>query len=173
MPLVGMLRGRILAREAVGLARMLLDERSRPNRSVHDNIVAFQCRYPLAIIIRCSSPGASAERRCRHKQTTMTSDERALATTAPPLPRDTLRARSCPSLLPIAAGLLRFGVFELDLAARELRKNGARIRLQEQPFQVRRRFWRTPVQVVTREELRVPNLARRYLCRFRSTAQPR
>jgi len=30
--------------------------------------------------------------------------------------------------------LLRFGVFEVDLDAGELRKNGARIRLQEQPF---------------------------------------
>ncbi len=34
------------------------------------------------------------------------------------------------------ATLLRFGVFEVDLPAGELRKNGARIRLQEQPFQV-------------------------------------
>src|ERR1017187_1067991 len=33
--------------------------------------------------------------------------------------------------------LLRFGVFEVDLAAGELRKNGRRIRLQEQPFQGR------------------------------------
>jgi DNA-binding winged helix-turn-helix (wHTH) protein len=32
--------------------------------------------------------------------------------------------------------IARFGVFELDLAAGELRKNGAKLRLQEQPFQV-------------------------------------
>jgi DNA-binding winged helix-turn-helix (wHTH) protein len=53
------------------------------------------------------------------------------------------------------AGLLRFGVFELDLAARELRKNGARIRLQEQPFQVLAALLENASQVVTREELRV------------------
>ena len=33
-------------------------------------------------------------------------------------------------------GRLRFGVFELDLRAGELRKYGLRVRLQEQPFQV-------------------------------------
>src|ERR1700693_2304433 len=32
--------------------------------------------------------------------------------------------------------IARFGVFELDLAAGELRKKGAKVRLQEQPFQV-------------------------------------
>ena len=31
---------------------------------------------------------------------------------------------------------LRFGVFELDLRAGELRKHGLRVRLQEQPFQI-------------------------------------
>ncbi len=31
---------------------------------------------------------------------------------------------------------IRFGVFEADLAARELRKRGVRMRLQEQPFRV-------------------------------------
>ena len=34
--------------------------------------------------------------------------------------------------------LIRFGLFEVDLAAAELRKQGLRIRLQEQPFQVKR-----------------------------------
>ena len=32
--------------------------------------------------------------------------------------------------------LLRFGVFEADLRAGELRKHGIRRRLQEQPFQL-------------------------------------
>ena len=32
--------------------------------------------------------------------------------------------------------VIRFGVFELDLSAGELRKSGLRIKLQEQPFQV-------------------------------------
>jgi DNA-binding winged helix-turn-helix (wHTH) protein len=50
--------------------------------------------------------------------------------------------------------LLRFGVFEADLAAGELRKNGVRIRLQEQPFQVLGTLLRNSGQVVTRDYLR-------------------
>ena len=52
------------------------------------------------------------------------------------------------------ATLLRFGVFEVDLAVGELRKNGARIRLQEQPFQVLAALLQHPGQVVTRDDLR-------------------
>jgi cholera toxin transcriptional activator len=52
------------------------------------------------------------------------------------------------------ARLLRFSVFEVDVAAGELRKNGARIRLQEQPFQVLTALLLNPGQVVTRDELR-------------------
>ena len=52
------------------------------------------------------------------------------------------------------ARLLRFGVFEVDLAAGELRKNGARIRLQEQPFQVLTALLQNAGQVMTRDELR-------------------
>jgi DNA-binding winged helix-turn-helix (wHTH) protein len=48
----------------------------------------------------------------------------------------------------------RFGVFELDLAAAELRKNGAKLRLQEQPFQVLVLLLERAGNVVTREELR-------------------
>ncbi|MGA8540041.1 MAG: winged helix-turn-helix domain-containing protein [Terriglobales bacterium] len=50
--------------------------------------------------------------------------------------------------------LLRFGVFEVDLDAGELRRNGARIRLQEQPFQVLAALLRNAGQVVTRDHLR-------------------
>ncbi len=49
--------------------------------------------------------------------------------------------------------LVRFGSFELDPASGELRKNGARVRLQEQPFQVLRALVERPGEVVTREEL--------------------
>ena len=49
---------------------------------------------------------------------------------------------------------MRFGVFAVDLAAGELRKNGVRIRLQEQPFQVLAYLLEHPGKVVTREELR-------------------
>ncbi len=48
----------------------------------------------------------------------------------------------------------RFGVFELDLRAGELRRNGSKVRLQEQPFQVLAELIERPGQVVTREELR-------------------
>ncbi len=50
-------------------------------------------------------------------------------------------------------GRLRFGVFELDLRAGELRKHGLRVRLQEQPFQVLAMLLEHPGEVVTREEL--------------------
>lgn len=50
--------------------------------------------------------------------------------------------------------IARFGVFELDLAAGELRKNGTKLRLQEQPFQVLALLLERPGDVVTREELR-------------------
>jgi DNA-binding winged helix-turn-helix (wHTH) protein len=50
--------------------------------------------------------------------------------------------------------IARFGVFELDLAAGELRKNGRKIRLQEQPFQVLAMLIERAGEVVSREELR-------------------
>jgi eukaryotic-like serine/threonine-protein kinase len=50
--------------------------------------------------------------------------------------------------------VIRFGTFEANLAARELRKNGVKLRLQEQPFQVLSVLLENPDQVVTREELR-------------------
>lgn len=49
---------------------------------------------------------------------------------------------------------LRFGTFEVDLRARELRKQGRRVKLQEQPFQVLAALLQRPDDVVTREELR-------------------
>jgi TolB-like protein/Flp pilus assembly protein TadD len=50
--------------------------------------------------------------------------------------------------------LVKFGIFEADLASRELRKNGAKIRLQDQPFQVLTVLLEKPGGVVTRDELR-------------------
>ncbi|MFQ5817651.1 MAG: winged helix-turn-helix domain-containing protein [Terriglobia bacterium] len=49
---------------------------------------------------------------------------------------------------------IRFGVFELDLRAGELRKKGVRVKLQEQPFQILLMLLEQPGEVVTREELR-------------------
>ena len=56
-----------------------------------------------------------------------------------------------PQVLP---RLLRFGLFEVDLSARQLRKQGRKIKLQEQPFQVLALLLLRPGQLVTREELR-------------------
>jgi eukaryotic-like serine/threonine-protein kinase len=50
--------------------------------------------------------------------------------------------------------LIRFGIFEADLSAGELRKSGSRIRLQEQPFQILTMLLERPGQVITREDLR-------------------
>jgi len=50
-------------------------------------------------------------------------------------------------------GRLRFGVFELDLRAGELRKHGLRVRLQEQPFQILAMLLEQPGEIITREEL--------------------
>ena len=50
--------------------------------------------------------------------------------------------------------LKRFGTFEVDLRARELRKGGIRIRLQDQPFEILTVMLERPGDVVTREELR-------------------
>jgi TolB-like protein/Tfp pilus assembly protein PilF len=51
-------------------------------------------------------------------------------------------------------GALRFGAFELDERARELRTGATRIRLQDQPFEILRLLLQRPGEVVTREELR-------------------
>jgi DNA-binding winged helix-turn-helix (wHTH) protein/Tol biopolymer transport system component len=53
-----------------------------------------------------------------------------------------------------SARTLRFGVFELNLRVGELRRNGIKIKLQEQPFQVLSQLLERPGDVVTREELR-------------------
>src|SRR6201984_639821 len=50
-------------------------------------------------------------------------------------------------------GQLRFGVFELDPRAGELRKHGLRVRLQEQPFRVLEMLLEHSGEVVTREPL--------------------
>src|SRR5712692_2486500 len=48
---------------------------------------------------------------------------------------------------------IQFGVFELDLAAGELRKHGIKIKLQEQPLQILQQLLEHPGEVVNREEL--------------------
>ena len=53
-----------------------------------------------------------------------------------------------------SSGILRFGVFEVDLRSAELRKQGVRVKLQDQPFQVLRLLLQHPRELVTRDELR-------------------
>src|SRR6202171_2917211 len=51
----------------------------------------------------------------------------------------------------------RFGVFEVDVRAGEVRKQGVRSKLQEQPFHVLTVLLQPPGEVITREELRSQN----------------
>src|ERR1700747_357763 len=57
-----------------------------------------------------------------------------------------------PEVHPLS-GRLRFGVFEVNLRAGELRKHGLQVRLQQQPFQILAMLLEHPGEVVTREEL--------------------
>jgi len=56
--------------------------------------------------------------------------------------------------VPQTRRLIRFGIYEVDLQARELRKRGLKIRLQEQPFRILILLLERPGEVVTREVLR-------------------
>jgi len=58
-----------------------------------------------------------------------------------------------PAASPTNPKVVRFGLFELDLDARELRKSGVKIKLHEQPFQILATLLERPGTVVTREEL--------------------
>jgi TolB-like protein/DNA-binding winged helix-turn-helix (wHTH) protein/Tfp pilus assembly protein PilF len=50
--------------------------------------------------------------------------------------------------------IVRFGMFQLDLKASELRKDGVKVKLQDQPFRVLALLVERAGQVVTRKELR-------------------
>jgi TolB-like protein len=49
---------------------------------------------------------------------------------------------------------IKFDTYQFDLAARELRKCGQKIKLQDQPFQILAMLLRAPRALVTREQLR-------------------
>src|SRR5438270_12293060 len=51
-------------------------------------------------------------------------------------------------------GSVQFGIFEADLRAGELRRNGSKVKLQEQPFQILAMLLERHGEIVTREELR-------------------
>jgi len=55
--------------------------------------------------------------------------------------------------LTAARKVLRFGLFEVDFDAQELRKSGIKIKIQDQPFQILALLLERPGQIVTREEI--------------------
>ena len=55
---------------------------------------------------------------------------------------------------PTSAGIVCFGAFEADLRSRELRRNGARVRLPDQAFLVLAILLERPGELVTREDIR-------------------
>jgi DNA-binding winged helix-turn-helix (wHTH) protein/tetratricopeptide (TPR) repeat protein len=57
-------------------------------------------------------------------------------------------------MIPLSVRAARFGPFEVDLRAGELRKQDRRIRLQDQPLHVLAALLEHPGEMVTREELR-------------------
>ncbi len=56
--------------------------------------------------------------------------------------------------MPLTSNPVRFGAFELDLRAGELRRNGTKVSLQEQPLQVLAMLLEQRGAVVTRDELK-------------------
>ena len=54
----------------------------------------------------------------------------------------------------VSPGEIRFGIFEADLRAGELRRNGVKVRIQDLPFRALTLLLGRPAEVVSREELR-------------------
>ena len=67
--------------------------------------------------------------------------------------RETSQGDLPPSESRRSDALLRFGTYEVDLRAGELRKSGVKIKIQEKPFQILVVLLERPGEVVTREEL--------------------
>ena len=53
-----------------------------------------------------------------------------------------------------SSAVVRFGVFEADLRAGELKRNGVRVRLQDLPFRALTLLLSRPGEVIAREEFR-------------------
>ena len=49
--------------------------------------------------------------------------------------------------------VVRFSVFEVDLRAGELRRNGIKVRLQNQPLQILSMLLERPGEIITRDEM--------------------
>lgn len=65
-----------------------------------------------------------------------------------------VEADRTPPLATRSSSIVRFGAFEADLESRELRKAGARVRLQDQPFQILMALLERPGALVSRTSLR-------------------
>jgi Tol biopolymer transport system component/DNA-binding winged helix-turn-helix (wHTH) protein len=61
---------------------------------------------------------------------------------------------SMPALDGTSSQVVRFGLYEVDLAARELRREGKTVKLQDRPFEVLLILLERPGQIITREEFR-------------------
>jgi cholera toxin transcriptional activator len=131
------------------VALLVVSYRLRGNGGVHADIVAFSVvsRWSL-VVSRWSLARAISKRVLR------TTKDNRLTTDDQRLPAVNYGRAVMPMPSNRETRFLRFGVFEVDLDAGELRKNGARIRLQEQPFQVLTSLLENAGQVVTRDHLR-------------------
>src|SRR5579864_5436776 len=58
------------------------------------------------------------------------------------------------AIQPQSRQVMRFGLFEVDLRARELRKAGLKLKVHEQTLQLLGALIERPGEVITREELR-------------------
>jgi cholera toxin transcriptional activator len=124
---------------------------ARPLSGRHENIVAPPCGdkhvWGRALLRACPE----RSRGVRRAQL-----DRFLPAPATP-PATSPQCYTTPSSIPVPQNhsrIARFGVFELDLSAGELRKNGRKLRLQEQPFQILALLLEHAGELVTREELR-------------------
>src|SRR3982074_256419 len=54
----------------------------------------------------------------------------------------------------LPSNIVHFGIFEANLETGELRRNGVRVKLQDQPFQLLALLLARPGEIVTREQLR-------------------
>jgi len=57
--------------------------------------------------------------------------------------------------VPQARAVIRFGVFEADVLAGELRKNGVKVKIQDLPFRALKLFLNHPNEVISREQFRL------------------
>ena len=64
---------------------------------------------------------------------------------------------SVPSTVPDSRSqsrFIRFGLFEVDLSARELRRDGVKVKIQDRPFDILTILLERPSEIVSREEFR-------------------